>query len=107
MTRMLYTSYLGDEANGGRLFQAENQHIQRLRGEKLFEELKEVHIIVGIRGEECRSKLDPNQKVLTSHVHRVGKGSQKVPLSRGVKSSLYYKKEESGGAPGSPVVKTL
>ena len=104
---MLYTSYLGDEANGGRLFQAENQHIQRLRGEKLFEELKEVHIIVGIRGEECRSKLDPNQKVLTSHVHRVGKGSQKVPLSRGVKSSLYYKKEESGGAPGSPVVKTL
>ena len=28
----------------------------------MFEELKEVHIIVGIRGEECRSKLDPNQK---------------------------------------------
>ena len=57
---MWYTSYLGDEADGGRLFQAENQ--QRLRGEKVFEELKEVQIIVGIRGEGCRSKLDPNQK---------------------------------------------
>ena len=29
----------------------------------MFKELKEVHLIVRVRGEECRSKFEPNHKV--------------------------------------------
>lgn len=47
---------------GGRLFQAEDQHMQRLRDGRTLKVPKAGRITVRVRPEGCRIKLAPNCK---------------------------------------------
>ena len=63
-----------------------DEHMQRLKGERVCEEQKEVHIILGVRTEECRSWSQI--MALANHVYSVDKGSQEISPRRRI--TIYF-----------------